>query len=177
MQFDKAHKVLCVRESYREIAALRDMQRRVYLMGRIMSWIFMALLGAFFTAVTGTLAKAGLEKVDSNLGLAIQSTVVLICVWTVVAIQGKASDLTQIAPRAWGLLLLSGVATTIGYLCYFAALKAGDSSRVQPIDRLSLVFAIVLAAFFLREKVGDQVIIGAVLMTIGAVVIAAAGSK
>ena len=138
-------------------------------------WIFLALLSAFFTAAVGTLSKAGLEKVGSTFALGIQSIVLTICVWLVILLQGSvAKEVAELDKRSLGLIALSGVVSTIAYLCYFGALSLGSSSRVQPIDRLSLVFAIIMAAIFLREKVTDQVTAGALLMAVGAVFIATA---
>ena len=133
-------------------------------------------MSAFFAGVTATVSKIGLKNVDSNVGFAVQSVVILVLTWGYISISGKASQLTDIAPKAWGWLGLSGVITTCAYLAYFAAIKAGDVSRVAPIDRLSLVFAIVFAAVFLSEKVNMPTIFGAALMVIGALVVAVAGS-
>jgi len=140
-------------------------------------WIFLALLSALLTAVTGTLSKIGLEKVGSNFGFAIQSTVVVILAWLVVFSQGGVGkELAKVDNRALLYLLAAGVVSTVGFLCYFGALSLDESSRVQPLDRISLVFAIILAAIFLREKATPQVIFGAGLMAAGAVVITLAGS-
>ena len=140
-------------------------------------WIFLSLLSAFFAGLTATVSKIGLKNVDSNVGFAVQSVVILILTCGYVAISGKGRQLSDIEPKAWGWLLLSGAITTCAYLAYFAAIKAGDVSRVAPIDRLSLVFAIVFAAFFLSEKVNGPTIFGASLMAIGALVIAVAGAS
>ncbi len=140
-------------------------------------WILLSLLSAFFAGVTATVSKIGLETVDSNVGFAIQSVVILVLTWGYVTLSGKARQLTEIEPKAWGWLLLSGVIPTCAYLAYFAAIKAGDVARVAPVDRLSLVFAIVFAAVFLSEKVNAPTIFGASLMAIGALVVAVAGSS
>ena len=140
-----------------------------------MNWIVLSLLSAFFAGVTATVSKIGLEKVDSNVGFAIQSVVILVLTWTYVLVSGKSRELTEIEPRKWGWLLLSGAITTCAYLAYFAAIKAGEVSRVAPVDRLSLVFSIVFAVMFLSEKINGPTIFGASLMAIGALVIAIAG--
>jgi len=139
-----------------------------------MRWMLLALLSAFCTAATATLAKAGLKDVDSNLGAVVQTVVVLACTSAVVAFQGKLGEVTQIDRRSLLLLIAAGVVTSVAYLAYYAALKQGEASRVGPLDRLSLVFGIAMAAFFLKEKVGAQVMWGAGLMAAGAVVIALA---
>ncbi|HEX8551366.1 MAG TPA: EamA family transporter [Abditibacteriaceae bacterium] len=136
-------------------------------------WIPLALFSAFLTAAVGTMSKAGLEKVSSTFGFAIQSTVIVTCAWLVVFLKGNLrSEVASLETKTLGLLAASGVVSCLAYLCYFGALSTGDSSRVQPVDRLSLVFAIVLAAMFLRERTSPPVLIGAGLMTLGALVIA-----
>ena len=142
-----------------------------------MNWIFLSLLSAFFAGVTATVSKIGLKNVDSNVGFAIQSVVILLLTWGYIGVSGKSRQLTEIEPKAWGWLLLSGVITTLAYLAYFAAIKAGDVSRVAPLDRLSLVFAIVFAVLFLGDKINGPTIFGASLMAIGALIIGVAGAS
>ncbi len=140
-------------------------------------WIFLSLLSAFFAGLTATVSKIGLKNVDSSVGFAIQSVVILLLTWGYVIFSGKGSKLSEIEPKAWGWLLLSGVITTGAYLAYFAAIKSGDVSRVAPLDRLSLVFAIVFAVMFLGDKINGPTIFGASLMTIGALVIGITGAS
>ncbi len=140
-------------------------------------WIFLSLLSAFFAGLTATVSKIGLKNVDSNVGFAIQSVVILLLTWGYILVSGKSRELSEIEPRAWGWLLLSGVITTGAYLAYFAAIKAGDVSRVAPLDRLSLVFALVFAVMFLGDKINGPTIFGASLMAIGALVIGIAGGS
>jgi transporter family protein len=135
-------------------------------------WIFYAVLGAVATGATAVLTKAGLAKVDSNLGLGIQSVLILILTWIVVGFSGKATQVLDISRQAWMYLIGAGFMTTFAYMCYFKALSLGDASRVAPIDRLSLVVSIALGALFLREKLTTPVIIGAVLMVAGSIIIA-----
>jgi transporter family protein len=137
-------------------------------------WILLSILSALAAGVTATLTKLGLKDVDSNLGTAVQAIVILILTWTVVAVQGNLGDVTKIDRRSLLFLLGSGVVTTTAYLLYFGALKQGDAARVAPIDRLSLVFAIILAVIFLKEKVSAQTVFGAALMAGGALIIALA---
>lgn len=140
-------------------------------------WILFALLSAIATAGVATLSKIGLSKVDSSLGFAIQSIVILVATWAYVIVTGKTRDLTSVEPRAWAFLLGAGLVSAIAYLFYFAAIKSGDVSRVAPLDRLSLVFAIVFAVMFLGEKVNSPTIFGAALMAIGAAIIAVGGTS
>lgn len=137
-------------------------------------WIVYALLAAISAAIVVTLSKAGLKNVDSNLGFAIQSVMILVVSWSVTAWQGKVAGASDIEGRAWIYLLLAGIITCLSSLFTFAALKLGDASRVSPLDKVSLIFAIILSVIFLREKIGWQIALGALLMAGGAVVIATA---
>ncbi len=138
-------------------------------------WIVFALAAAFAAAVVVTLSKAGIKNVDSSLGFAIQSVLILIVSWGVVIWQGNFSDLSRIERRDWIYLLTAGVITCISSLLTFRALKLANASVVSPVERISLVFAIVLAVIFLKEKVSWQLIAGAALMAAGAVLIALSG--
>lgn len=140
-------------------------------------WILFALGSAVLTAIVGTLTKAGLDKVEPTLAVALQSTVLMIVAWVVVIVGRKYTGLGDVTPKAGFLIAAAGATTMVGYLCYFRGLAAGPSSAVQPLDRLSLVFAVLLAGVFLREKITPAAIGGTVLMTIGALVIALGGSK
>jgi transporter family protein len=137
-------------------------------------WILFALLAALAAAVVTTLSKAGLKNVDSSLAFAIQSVLIVIVAWGVVVAQGSTAQLKSIEGRAWIYLLIAGVITTLSSLLSFRALKLGDASQVSPLERVSLVFAILFAALFLKEKVTWQVVAGAALMVAGAIVIALA---
>jgi bacterial/archaeal transporter family protein len=137
-------------------------------------WAVYALAAALAGAVMATLTKAGLERVDSNVGLAVQSVLILLIAWGTVAFQGNLGQLGELDRRSWTYLLLAGVVTGVSSLFLYRALKLGDASRVVPLDRLSLVFAILLGSVFLKEKVGWQVLVGGGLMAVGALVIASA---
>jgi len=137
-------------------------------------WIVFALLAALSSAVVVTLSKAAIKDVDSSLVFAVQSILILIVSWSVVTWQGNLPDVLQIERRTWLFLVLAGIITCVSSLLSFYALKLGDASRVSPLERLSLVFAILFAVLFLKERINWQVILGAVLMTVGAIVIAMA---
>lgn len=137
-------------------------------------WIVFALLAALAAAVVTTLSKAGLKNVDSSLAFAIQSVLIVAVAWGVVLAQGGTAQLRGIEGRAWIFLLSAGVITALSSLLSFRALKLGDASQVSPVERLSLVFAILFAGLFLKEKITWQVVLGAALMVAGAVVIALA---
>jgi bacterial/archaeal transporter family protein len=137
-------------------------------------WILFSLLAALATAIVVTLSKVGIKNVDSSLGFAIQSVLIVIVAWSVVIGQGNLSDLNRIDRRSWIFLGIAGVVTCLSSLLSFRALKLGDASRTSSLDKVSLVFSVLLAVFFLKEKVNWQVILGVVLMGAGAVIIAIA---
>jgi len=136
-----------------------------------MSWLFWALLSALFAGLTAILAKVGVKDVNSNLATAIRSVVILIFAWAI-ALGGKTQSLASLGRRTWLFLVLSGIATGLSWLCYFRALQLGEASRVAPVDKLSVVVAIVLAAIFLREEVTWRHWVGGALITAGAIVLA-----
>jgi transporter family protein len=137
-----------------------------------MNWLGWALLSAFFAGLTAVLAKVGLAGIDSNLATAIRTTVVLLFAWAVAFVAQPKLSFAGISSRAWLFLVLSGLATGLSWLCYFRALQLGEASRVAPIDKLSIVFVLLFAAFFLGEKIGWQQSIGALLIAMGAVILA-----
>lgn len=136
--------------------------------------MFFAFLSAVFAAATSILAKIGIKNVDSNLATAIRTTVILVFTWGIAFSQKSVSQIPNLSKTSVTFLVLSGLATGFSWLFYFRALQLGPASKVVPIDKLSLVITMVLAAVFLKENVNLQVIIGAVLMTIGTLVIALA---
>lgn len=136
-----------------------------------MSWFHWALLAALFAGITAVLAKAGTKDVEPNLATAIRTTVVLVLSWVIVLVGGKP-DWGGVTGRAGLFLVLSGVATGLSWLCYFRALHLGEASAVAPVDKLSVVFAIALAAVFLGERLVWQHWVGGLLIVGGAVVIA-----
>jgi len=137
-----------------------------------MSWLLFALLSAVFAAATSILAKIGIKGIDSNLATAIRTTVILVFAWGIVFAQGLGSKIIEIPKNAWVFLVLSGIATGLSWLFYFRALQLGEASKVVPIDKLSLVLTIILAGFFLHEKITLPIVVGSILMTAGALVIA-----
>ena len=136
-----------------------------------MNWVHWSLLSAFFAGLTAVLAKAGVAGVDPNLATAVRTTVILFIVWGIASAVGKPSEMMAFSGRTWMFLALSGVATGLSWLSYFRALQLGEASKVAPIDKLSVVFVIVLAAIFLKEKIGVQQILGGALVAAGAVVL------
>ncbi len=136
-----------------------------------MTWFLWALLSAFFAGLTAILAKIGVENVNSNLATAIRTVVILVFAWSV-ALFTKTEPLSAIGRKTWIFLVLSGFATGLSWLCYFRALQLGEASQVAPVDKLSVVVAIVLAAVFLHERVTWHHWVGGLLIFVGAVVLA-----
>ena len=137
-----------------------------------MSWLTAALASAFFAGLTAVLAKIGIASVNSNLATALRTTFILLFTWGIVLWQGKGSEVVGISSRSWLFLFLSALATALSWLFYFYALKVGAAARVAPIDKLSLVFTVLLAAFVLGESLSVKVIVGTMLMAAGAILIA-----
>lgn len=133
-----------------------------------MSWLVYAFLSALFAALTAILAKIGIKDVDSNLATAIRTVVIIIFSWAIVFYQGTAKQLPSISRFSFIFLILSGITTGLSWLFYFRALQLGNASRVAPIDKLSLVFTIILAVIILKEKLTLPIAVGALLMSIGA---------
>lgn len=136
-----------------------------------MSWFGYAIIGAFFAALTAILAKIGIKDVDSNLATAIRTVVIVLFAWSIVLVQGTFKDLSSISKFSLTFLILSGITTGLSWLFYFRALQLGQASQVSPIDKLSLVITIVLAVIILKEKVTASIAIGAILMTLGAILV------
>ena len=139
-----------------------------------MSWIIWAILSAVFAAATAILAKLGVTAIDSNLATAIRTSVILLFTWAIVAGTYQPGELAKATPRVWVFLILSGVATGLSWLCYFRALQLGPASKVAPIDKLSVVFVILLAAVFLDESVSPLKLVGGLLIACGAILLALA---
>ena len=137
-----------------------------------MNWLFWSLLSALFAGLTAILAKVGVKDVDSNLATAVRTTVVLVFAWTVCLVTSRPFTLGHLTQKNWLFLGLSGLATSLSWLCYFRALQMGDASKVAPIDKLSVVFVIVFAAIFLGEAMTWKTVVGGALITAGAVVLA-----
>lgn len=134
-------------------------------------WKYYALLSAFFAALTAVLAKVGVSGINSNLATAIRTTVVFVLSWGIVLAGGNGKQIAGLTWKPVLFLVLSGIATGLSWLCYFKALELGDVSKVAPIDKLSVVFAMILAFLFLREPVSAQVLAGGCLILLGSLVI------
>ncbi len=136
-----------------------------------MTWVTWAILSALFAGITAVLAKVGVENVNSSLATAIRTTVVLAITWAIVFVSVPAGAISLPGRRTLVFLGLSGLATGLSWLCYFRALQMGEVSRVAAVDKLSVVFAILLAAIFLRERLGWQHVVGGTLIVAGSLVL------
>jgi transporter family protein len=131
------------------------------------SWIIFACLAAFFAALTAILGKVGIEGVESNLGTAIRTVVVLGMAWMIVIIQKKHRDVKKIQKKNWNFIILSGIATGLSWMCFFYALQNGPAIIVVPIDKLSIVIVVIFAFFILKERISKLAVLGLILLTIG----------
>ena len=130
-------------------------------------WGLFAVLSAVFAAITSILAKVGIENVNSNLGTAIRTLVVVVMAWGMVLITHSLGGITEISKKSWIFLILSGLATGASWLCYYKALQIGDASKVVSIDKLSVVITLVLAFVFLHEQFTAKSLIGCILIGAG----------
>ena len=137
-----------------------------------MTWVIWALLSAFFAGLTAILAKVGVESVNSNLATAIRTTIILVFTWAIAFAVVPSGHFVMPGRRTLLFLTLSGAATGLSWICYFRALQLGEASRVAPVDKLSVVFVIVLAALFLRERMTWQQAVGGSLIVAGSMVLA-----
>ena len=130
-------------------------------------WILYAVFSAIFASLTSILGKIGIEGVESNLGTAIRTIVVLIMAWIIVFITGKQHMIKKIDRQSWIFLILSGFATGGSWLCYYRALQDGLASVVVPIDKLSILITIIFSYVFLKETLTRKALLGLVLIVGG----------
>ena len=130
-------------------------------------WLLYAFGSAIFASLTSILGKIGIEGVESNLGTAIRTIVVLVMAWIVVFVTKKQSEIKKIDKRSWKFLLLSGLTTGLSWLCYYKALQDGEASIVVPIDKLSIVITIVFSYFILKEKLSKKSMLGLIGIILG----------
>ena len=130
-------------------------------------WAVYAVLSSAFAAATSILAKVGIDGINSNLATAIRTVVVVIMSWVMVFFTNTGVNFSDISRKNWVFLILSGLATGASWLCYYKALQIGKASKVVPVDKLSIVITIILAAVFLHEQITLKSAIGVVLITAG----------
>ena len=130
-------------------------------------WLFYAVLSAVFASLTAILGKIGITGVESNLGTAIRTLVVLVMAWLIVFLQGKQRGIKEIDRRSWLFIGLSGLATGLSWLAFYRALQDGPASVVVPIDKLSILVTIAFGYFILREKLKKLPAIGLLMIVAG----------
>ncbi|MDD6491450.1 MAG: EamA family transporter [Firmicutes bacterium] len=134
------------------------------------SWFIFAALSALFASLTSILGKVGISQVESNLGTAIRTIVVLIMAWVVAGITGSIKEIRKIDKRELAFICLSGIATGGSWLCYYRALQDGPASVVVPIDKLSILVTIAFSYWVFKEKLTKKAAMGLVLIVIGTLV-------
>ena len=131
------------------------------------AWLIYAVLSAVCASLTSILAKIGIENVESNLGTAIRTIVVLMMAWLIVFLQKKHGQVKKISKKSLLFIGLSGIATGASWLCYYKALHDGLASIVVPIDKLSILVTVAFAYIFLKEKLSKKSVAGLILITVG----------
>jgi transporter family protein len=137
-------------------------------------WELWALGSAVFAGLTALFGKIGVAGINSNLATLIRTVVILVVASALVALRDEWQRPAAIAPRTWLFLVLSGVATGLSWLCYYRALQLGPVSRVAPVDKLSVVFAIALGVLILGESLTWQSLLGGALIVAGSLLLALA---
>ena len=130
-------------------------------------WLILALLSAIFAALTSILAKVGIDGVNSNLATAVRTVIVVIMAWGMVLLTNAQAGISAINRKSWIFLILSGLATGASWLCYYKALQIGEASKVVPVDKLSVVFTLILAFIFLHEQFTIKSVLGCLLIGAG----------
>ncbi len=130
-------------------------------------WLLFAFLSAVFASLTSIFGKIGVENVESNLGTAIRTIVVLVMAWLMVFITGEQKDIKNIGRKELIFLCLSGITTGLSWLCYYRALQDGPASVVVPVDKLSILVTILFSILVLKEKLSRKAVVGLVLILAG----------
>lgn len=132
-------------------------------------WKIYALLSALFAALTAIFAKVGVKDINSDLAMAIRTTVILMLTWGIVIFGSHINEMKDVSRSTWLFLIISGLSTGLSWLFYFKAIQLGNVSRVAPIDKLSVVITMLLAFLFLHEQPSIKVILGALLIAAGSI--------
>ena len=135
-------------------------------------WFLYAAGSAFFASLTAILGKIGITGVESNLGTAIRTCVVLVMAWLMVLVTGKQGEVKKIGRKELVFICCSGIATGASWLCYYRALQEGPASVVAPVDKLSVLVTVAFSYFVFGEKLGKKEAAGLVLLTAGTVAMA-----
>lgn len=135
--------------------------------GKNFQWLLYALGSAVFASLTSILGKIGIENVESNLGTAVRTVVVLIFSWVMVFVSGKKKEVRGIEKRELIFIVLSGFATGGSWLCYFKALQDGLASVVVPVDKMSILFVVIASAVIFKEKISGRAVVGLLCIVAG----------
>ncbi|MBI3952805.1 MAG: EamA family transporter [Candidatus Doudnabacteria bacterium] len=135
-----------------------------------MTWVFYAILSAFFASLVAIFGKIGVREVNSNLAVALRTIIIVAFAWGIVLIEGSYRGLSKIPRYSLWFIILSAIATGLSWLFYYKALQLGPASRVAPIDKLSVALTITLAFIFLGESPTLGNVLGGVLVTAGLLV-------
>lgn len=135
------------------------------------AWIGFAIGSAFFAALTAILGKLGVASINSNMATFIRTCVILFVTLVIILMRHEWQQLSSITRKTWVFLVLSGIATGLSWLCYYKALQNGPAIKVAPIDKLSVVFTILLGTIFLKEPLTWPVALGGLMIAMGSMVI------
>jgi transporter family protein len=149
----------------------KKMQKESYVKTEGNVWLVYAILSAIFASLTAILGKIGIVGIESNLGTAIRTVVVLLMAWLMVFMLGKQKGIKEIDKKSWIFLCLSGITTGLSWLCYYKALQDGEASIVVPIDKLSIVITIAFSYFFLKEKLTVKSFLGLIFILAGTMIL------
>ena len=133
-------------------------------------WMAAAFGSAIFAALTSILGKVGITEVESNLGTALRTGVVLIMAWVMVFVQGKQARVKDVPKNELGFICLSGLATGASWLCYYKALQLGPASLVAPIDKLSILVTVLFSYIVFRERLSKRALAGLAVLVAGTLV-------
>ena len=134
------------------------------------AWLFYAVLSVVFASLTTILGKIGITNIESNLGTAIRTSVVLIMSWVVVFVTHSEMNMKSIPKKEYLFIALSGLATGGSWLCFYHALQSGPASLVTPIDKLSILFTVLFSYLIFHEKLSQKALLGLVLIVSGTLV-------
>ncbi|HEY2346409.1 MAG TPA: EamA family transporter [Xanthomonadaceae bacterium] len=137
------------------------------------NWVLFAIGSAFFAGLTAVLGKFGVAGINSNLATLIRTVVILAVTAIILSLRNEWRPTAPITGATWTFLVLSGIATGLSWLCYYRALQLGPVTRVAPIDKLSVAFAIVLGVVFVHESLTWPVVLGGLLVVAGSIVMIA----
>src|SRR5260370_29680561 len=130
------------------------------------------LLSALFAGLPAVFPKIGIVSINSNLATAIRTTIIVVFTWLIALSSSRPADLLQLPFRSWLFLFLSAVATGLSWLCYFRALQLGEVAKVAPVEKLSVVVAIIISMLFLGERLSVREGVGVGLIVSGALFLA-----